>query len=409
MTFFSIDDRPIVRHADDAIVREVGGREMVLRRARGFAPLSVLLPETRTTSQLACTTFAGGAHLKNRVALRVGRNAFLSQHIGDLETYEAYEAFKRVIADFTTLYDARPTTFVCDRHPDYLSARYARLAAERAYTVQHHVAHVAACMADNDLDATVFGVSWDGTGYGTDRTIWGGEFFVAKEGTFCRVGTFRRFLLPGGEHAVKEPHRTALGVLFELFGEEGLQRNDIASVAAFTEKELVVLQHMLVKRLNSRFTSSVGRLFDAVSSLVGLRHQVRHEGQAAMELEFAFGSVAVHDAYPFRLIRQAIDGASMSVVDWGPAILAVLDDVGRGAPLALIAGRFHNMLVDVIVAQAQEANAERVVLSGGCFQNLYLTERTIERLRQSGFRPYARTSRRCATGGSTELSTSNSS
>lgn len=385
---FLVHDRPIVRHADDSIVREVGGREMVLRRARGFAPLPVLLPETRTTSHLARPTIAVGAHLKNSVALRVGRNAFLSQHIGDLETYEAFEAFKRVIVDCTTLFDVRPSTFLCDLHPDYLSTRYVQRTGERVRSVQHHIAHVAACMADNDLDATVLGVSWDGTGYGTDGTIWGGEFFIVSEGAFRRVGTFRRFLLPGGDRAVKEPRRTALGVLFELFGEKGLQRKEIASVAAFTEEELTVLRHMLVKRLNAPLTSSVGRLFDAVASLVGLRHRVRHEGQAAMELEFAISSAEVHDSYPFQLMRQAIDGSLLSVVDWGPAILAMLDDVRRGTPLALIAGRFHNMLVEVIVAQAREANVERVVLSGGCFQNLFLTERTIERLRHSGFRPY---------------------
>lgn len=391
---FLVHDRPIVRHADDSIVREMGGREMVLRRARGFAPLPVPLPGTDTSERR--TALAVGAHLKNSVALQVDSNAFISPHIGDLETFEAYEAFKRVIADLSRLYEKQPTTFVCDLHPDYLSTRYAHLASGGASEigslrqVQHHIAHIASCMADNDLRGNVLGVSWDGTGYGTDGTVWGGEFFLGGADSFTRVATFRSFRLPGGETAIKEPRRTALGVLFEMMGDDAFRRTDIASVAAFSSEELTLIGQMLAKGINSPLTSSVGRLFDAVASLVGLRQYVRHEGQAAMELEFAIGSEEVSDAYPFAVNAfESTDAVDKPVVvDWQPAIEALLDDMHRNETNSLMAARFHNMLAEAVVAVAARVGEERVVLSGGCFQNKYLTERLIARLQQEGFRPY---------------------
>ncbi len=391
---FLVHDRPIVRHADDSIVREMGGREMMLRRARGFAPLPVPLPEPEATDRQP--TLAVGAHVKNSVALMVGRNAFISQHIGDLETFEAYEAFKRVIADLGRLYETHPVKFVCDLHPDYLSTRYAQLASSgvtelRSLTeVQHHIAHVASCMAENDVQGNVLGVSWDGTGYGTDGTIWGGEFFVYAAHAFKRVATFRQFRLPGGEAAINEPRRTAMGVLFEVMGDEAFRRKDIASVSAFSREELAVIRQMLEKKFNSPLTSSVGRLFDAVASLVAVRQYVRHEGQAAMELEYAIGSLATSDAYPFTLAVQHKpgSGSELLTVDWEPAVHALLNDLSRKEEVSAIAARFHNMLVEAVIAIAENIGEERVVLSGGCFQNKYLTERLIARLRQAGFRPY---------------------
>lgn len=391
---FLVHDRPIVRHADDSIVREMGGREMVVRRARGFAPLPVLLPNTEESDHRPA--LAVGAHLKNSVALLIGRNAFVSQHIGDLETFEAYEAFKRVIADLSRLYETHPRTFVCDMHPDYLSTRYAQLAAGGASEVrnlaevQHHVAHVAACMADNDLRGRVLGISWDGTGYGLDGSVWGGEFFSYEGDGFRRVATFRQFRLPGGEAAIKEPRRTAIGVLFEMFGKDVFEKREVASVAAFSPEEVPLIRQMLEKSINAPLTSSVGRLFDAVASLAGLRHHVRHEGQAAMELEFAIGSLETNEAYPFLLSARDNGGSErpLIVVDWEPAMVAVLHDLHRNEPMSLIAARFHNMLVEAAVRVAERIGEERVVLSGGCFQNKYLTEHLIARLRQEGFRPY---------------------
>jgi len=413
-----VHNRPIVRHVDDSIVRIMGGRELVLRRARGYAPLPIRVQnaeceggnakgEMRHTPSI----LAVGAHLKNAVALSVGPQVFVSQHIGDLETAAAEEAFRRVIADLAKLYGSAPQVIAADAHPDYLSTRIAAELAGRGtfasegaavaqgtglasaphcVRVQHHLAHVFSCMAENELEPPVMGVSWDGTGYGLDGTVWGGEFFLVTEKSWERFGHFRRFRLPGGEAAVKEPRRTALGLLFELFGTQGLERKDLAPVREFGPGDLTALSRMLDRGLNAPWTSSVGRLFDGVASLAGLRQRVRFEGQAAMELEFAVEAMNTGEAYPMKVGVSVAPEASkaMVLVDWGPLIGALLEDVGSGLGLPTIATRFHNALAEAVVAVAQRAGQSKVVVTGGCFQNRYLTERTILRLEQEGFRPY---------------------
>ena len=278
---FLVHDRPIVRHVDDSVVRVIRRRELVLRRARGYAPLPVHLKDP-----LPCV-LAVGAHLKNSVALSVGTEVFVSQHIGDLATNQAFQAFRRVSEDLLQLYEATPAVIACDMHPEYLSTKHARQLPAPAHAVQHHWAHVLSCMAENDVEPPALGVSWDGTGYGTDGTIWGGEFLLARGGSFERVARFRQFRLPGGEAAIRRPSRTALGVLFEIWGEDAFGRSDVPPVGDFLDDEIRVIRQMLVRGLNAPVTSSAGRLFDAVASLIGLRHRVSFEGQAAMELEFA--------------------------------------------------------------------------------------------------------------------------
>ncbi len=402
---FLVHNRAIVRHVDDSIVRFVAGREMVLRRARGFAPLPVPVSVPPHPPVLAV-----GAHLKNTVALAVGNQAFISQHIGDLETDQSYEAFVRVIADFERIYEAKPSLIAADAHPDYLSTKYAceqtspgqisesepntaQVKAPRLMVVQHHVAHVLSCMAENELKPPVLGVSWDGTGYGLDGSIWGGEFFLITRDSFERVAHLRQFCLPGGDQAVKEPRRTALGLLYEAFGETIFCRADL--LGGFSATELSGMRTMLTRRLNSPRTSSVGRLFDAISALAGLRQKVRFEGQAAMELEFALERISTDESYPVAVRssdaedREGPNGAEIPLVlDWGPLLEAFLADLENKLPVGLLSARFHNGLVEGIVAIAQYFANERVVLSGGCFQNRYLTERAIMRLREAGFRPY---------------------
>lgn len=373
---FLVHNRPIARHVDDSIVRIVGGRELVLRRARGYAPLPITL-ETGNSERK--TVLAVGAHLKNTISLSVGSNIFISQHIGDLETAEAFGAFQRVIRDFEKLYEAQPSVIAHDLHPDYLSTKYAQQREIPKVGVQHHYAHVLACLAENELDGPVLGVSWDGTGYGLDGTIWGGEFLLATRESFTRVAHLRTFRLPGGEQAIKEPRRAALGVLYELFG-DGLKCADLAPIQSFSEHELELLLTMLQKNLNSPTTSSAGRLFDAVASLVGLRQISRFEGQAAMELEFALHGMETDERYEFALAHE--------MLDWGSMLLGIISDVRAGASVGKIAAKFHNTLVEMIVTVAQRVGEERVVLTGGCFQNKYLTERAIARLRQEGFRVY---------------------
>jgi hydrogenase maturation protein HypF len=395
---FLVHNRPIVRHVDDSIVRLMAGREMVLRRARGYAPLPVSLPASTLETHQAKTgsVLAVGAHLKNTIALAVGQQAFLSQHIGDLETDAAFEAFRRVIADFETLYEAPAATVVADAHPDYLSSKFARdrsegPAAPRLVQVQHHVAHVLACVAENELPLPALGVAWDGTGYGLDGTVWGGEFFLVTDTACERVAHLRPFPLPGGDKAVKEPRRTALGLLFAMEGESGFSREDLPTLRAFSPAELTPLQTMLGRRLNSPLTSSVGRLFDAVASLIGLRQETRFEGQAAMELEFAIKDPETAGHYPVAWMAPPAprgNATSPALLDWQPLIEAILYNYHDRVPTGIVASRFHNTLAEAIVVAARRFKQERVALSGGCFQNRYLTERAIRRLREEGFRPY---------------------
>jgi hydrogenase maturation protein HypF len=374
--FFLVHNRPIVRQMDDSVARVVCDREMVLRRARGYAPLPVHMKNT-----LPCVLAVGG-HLKNSVALSVGKEIFISQHIGDLETSGAFSAFRRTTADLPRLYEVQASVIGCDMHPDYLSTKHATRMRSPLHKVQHHFAHVLACMAENELEGPVLGVSWDGTGYGADGTVWGGEFLLTDEDSFQRVAHFRQFRLPGGDAAVKEPRRTALGVLYEIWGEKVITDRRLAPIASFSDSELVVVQQMLAKKINSPLTSSAGRLFDAVASILGLRHRVTFEGQAAMELEFAI-QPAIDEVYPF----EVTDGLP-SIVDWTPMIPEILIDLQKGQPTGNISAKFHNTLTESIVAVARKVGETRILLTGGCFQNRYLVERSVGRLLDAGFRPY---------------------
>ena len=419
---FLVHNRPIVRHVDDSIVRVMLDREMVLRRARGYAPLPI---QVRSAECGVRNILAVGAHLKNSVALAVGPQVFISQHLGDLETEQAHAAFRRVITDFQTLFDAKPEIIAADMHPDYLSTKFARSEAQssppvgsggipavrcnsahgcagntqagslRHVEVQHHIAHVLSCMAENELAPPVLGVSWDGTGYGLDGTIWGGEFFLVMENSVERVAHLRPFRLPGGDAAVKEPRRAALSLLHSLpeWRPELMLNQLQKSAGVFSAAELATVCSMLERGVNSPLCSSVGRLFDAVASLVGLRQQTRFEGQAAMELEFALESIATDEAYPWPLAGGGVKAEirnpeSEFVLDWAPMIEAILKDVEQRLPVGVISAKFHNALADSIVTVAKLVGEQRVALSGGCFQNRYLTERSVKRLREEGFLAY---------------------
>jgi hydrogenase maturation protein HypF len=373
---FLVHDRRIARHVDDSIVRVMMDRPMVLRRSRGFAPLPVPL---KADVPLIISV---GAHLKNAIALSAGNNAFISQHIGDLETPEALVAFRNVINSFEKLYEVWPGIIACDAHPDYLSTKFAQQTALSRIPVQHHYAHVLSCMAENEVDPPALGIAWDGTGYGTDGTIWGGEFLLINETGFDRMACFRSFRMPGGEAAVKEPRRSAIGLLFELYGPRVFDRRDLFPVLAFMPAELKTLGRMLRSGVNAPMTSSAGRLFDAVASIMGLREKVRYEGQAAMELEF-LSELDEPGSYSFELAA----GTPLTV-DWAPMIQSIIADMADGVTASSIAAKFHNTLVEIIVRMAVFAGQRSVVLSGGCFQNKYLTERAISRLRESGFRVY---------------------
>lgn len=369
---FLVHDRPIARHVDDSIARVVLDREYLLRRARGYAPLPVPLA--------APPLLAVGAHLKNTIAATQGGQAFVSQHIGDLETAAACDAFHQVVASFTNLFSLQPVAVACDLHPDYHSSQFAAASGLPIIPVQHHYAHVLACLAENEVAAPALGVAWDGTGLGSDGTVWGGEFLRVGETDFTRAAHLRAFRLPGGDQAIREPRRSALGVLYAIFGDDAFAMDDLTPVAAFTPREREVLRVMLRRGLNAPVTTSAGRLFDAAAALCGLHQQTRFEGQAAMALEFALPETVGEDAYPLPCAGE--------ILDWAPLMRALIDDVRARHPLAEIATKFHNALVAGIIVVARQVSEPRVALSGGCFQNCCLLERAVTGLRAAGFRPY---------------------
>jgi hydrogenase maturation protein HypF len=238
-------------------------------------------------------------------------------------------------------------------------------------------------MAENELAPPLLGVAWDGTGYGSDGTIWGGEWLRVNDTSFERTAHLRTFRLPGGEKAIREPRRAALGLLYELFGDALFGRDDLPPLQAFSAQERVVMRAMLQRGINAPVTSSAGRLFDAIAALIGVRQESRYEGQAALELECTLAEIETDEAYPMRVCAHHIT----HVVDWEPMVHGILNDVRRGLGFGYIAAKFHNTLAEMIVAVAEQADEQRVVLSGGCFQNRYLTERAVARLRAAGFRP----------------------
>jgi len=375
---FLVHNRPIARYVDDSITRVLLDRVQVLRRARGYAPLPIELPKALPT------LLAVGGHLKNTVAISVGTHAFLSQHIGDLETPAAFDSFHDTIACLTQVYDVDPVSVACDAHPGYHSTHYARDTGLPVVPVQHHYGHVLACMAENEIAAPVLGVSWDGTGYGPDGTVWGGEFLKITPTAFNRVAHLRTFPLPGSEAAIKEPRRSALGLLYALYGPEIFEKRGLAPLDAFSSRERNIAQQALEHVVNAPITSSAGRLFDTVASILGMRQRIRYEGQAAMELEFALPSERNNECYDFDL-RES-DG--VIVIDWARMVETIVEDAARGVPVATVSLRFHNTLAAIVCAVAQRIGIERVALTGGCFQNAYLTERCVDRLNAAGHRPY---------------------
>ena len=409
---FLMHNRPIVRACDDSVVRLTRGKAGILRRARGYAPLGIRV------AHAVPPVLAVGGHLKNTVAIGVGQDVFLSQHIGDLETLEARQAFERAIEDLCRLYSFKPEAVVCDLHPDYASTHWAEKSGLPVIRAQHHQAHVAACAAENNVDGPYLGVSWDGTGYGLDSSIWGGEFFRVEGKQFERVAHLRPFGLPGGDAAVREGWRSAASLLFhvEKAGFPGLAnaaRPGASPVSGSSPTEAVGsfkngmphvsptsrdpstssgqavgttsadagkprldadrVRTMLERGINVVPTTSVGRLFDAVACISGIARENRFEGQAAMLLENEIGALRTEEAYP-------LPGG-----DWGLLIPAVVTDQRAGVPVSLIAARFHNALIAWIVEVARQVGLKQIVFSGGVFQNRYLTEHAAAALEASGF------------------------
>jgi len=373
-------DRPIHIRTDDSVMRAFRGTSLPVRRARGYAPRPIALTWPVPRPLLAC-----GGELKNTFCLVKGRQAFLSHHIGDLENYEALHAFTEGIAHFRRLFDIEPEVVAHDLHPEYLSTKWAH--EQEGVTlvgVQHHHAHVASCLADNAEAGPVIGVALDGLGYGTDGTLWGGEFFIADLAGFTRIGHLATVPMPGGAAAIKEPWRMAAVYLDEAFPGQIPALPSMASMARHADRWQAVLT-LARSGFASPWTSSAGRLFDAVSALLGIRQQISYEGQAAIELE-QLADPAETGAYAAAL-RQTSGVFEILGVD---LVRAVVEDLQGGVPAPTIAARFHNGLAGAIVHGCQvgrdRAGLATVALSGGVFQNILLLERAVDRLERAGFR-----------------------
>jgi hydrogenase maturation protein HypF len=376
---FLVHDRPIVCPLDDSVAQLMRGQPQLLRRARGYAPSPI------SVAGVPNGILAFGGHQKATVALTCGQGIALSEHIGDLDTVMAREAHARAATEIVRMRESRPRIAVCDLHPDYASTRAAESSKLPVMAVQHHVAHVAACMAENGLDPPALGIAWDGTGYGPDGAIWGGEFLMVDERGWRRVAHLRRFPLPGGAAAIREPRRAALGLLYATYGEDAFEATDLPPITSFTPTERTVLQGMLRRRVNSPTTTSAGRLFDAFAALCGLNQRAGYEGQAATALEWSAYGRSGGRAYDMP-VREA-EGDSL-VVDWEPALSAALSDLRTGAPAGAVSEALHNGLAAAIATVAQRIGARRVVLTGGCFQNIRLTEAAVAALESVGCEPF---------------------
>ncbi|HET9317096.1 MAG TPA: carbamoyltransferase HypF [Vicinamibacteria bacterium] len=379
-SLFLVHDRPIAHRVDDSVARPIAGRPMLLRRARGYAPAAIAhvadLP----------SILAYGGHQKNTVALAVGPDVVLGPHVGDLDAASALAGHRDAALALRRFHRIEPGVVACDLHPDYASTHEAWRSGARVIEVQHHHAHVLSAMADLGLEPPVLGFAWDGSGYGTDGTVWGGETLLVRGPADSeRLASFHTFPLPGGERAVREPRRAALGALFAAIGDAVFADPGWRRLGLFRDDESLVLGRMLARGLNCPLTSSVGRLFDAVAALAGLHARADFEGQAAMALEAALprGRSGVAP-YPFALGRA---DAGPLVVDWRPALLSALEDAAAGRPASDIAQAFHRTLAGVIVAVAESLGARRALLTGGCFQNRALTEGAVAGLRRAGIEP----------------------
>jgi len=387
--YFLVHDRPIRMRSDDSVIRVFQDQPLFYRRARGYAPRAIQLP-------FACPPLlAVGAELKSAICLSKGTQAFLSQHIGDLQNDTSCAAFRETIRQMSGLLEISAEAIACDLHPDYLSSVHAAESGLPLVQVQHHHAHLAACMAENRLEGQVIGLIFDGTGYGSDGTLWGGEFLVGSYDTFQRGAHFRPVRLPGGDTAVRNPWRMALAFLHQAIGTAAFDlEHPITGHLCADERS--IFSAMLARGLNSPYTSSCGRLFDAIAALLNIRHTVSYDGQAAIELEALAESVgelpaALDQGGSYRYSILSDPGRPLQL-DFSPLFPDILADLKSGIPTAVIAQRFHVTVaaaaVDVCLRLSRARGLERVVLSGGVFQNRLLSEMVYTALANQGLQVF---------------------
>ena len=390
---FLVHDREIVRRCDDSVVRVAAGQPQQLRRSRGFVPVPVHLEKEMRP------ILAVGGELKNTVCVVRGSEAFLSQHVGDLENLGSYRFFEEAVQHLQRILETEPKVIAHDLHPDYFSTKWAQERGDvELVGVQHHHAHIAACMAENHLDGKVVGIALDGTGYGTDGAIWGGEVLAADYTAFERLAHLEYLPLPGGAAAIHEPWRMAVSYLVKHYGTE-IEKLELPFLAETDSRKLGVVLQMIEREVNSPRTSSCGRLFDAVAALVGLRGTVSYEAQAAIELEMAARDSESEAAYPLDLNLQG----SAWQIGTKPLFEWLLRDIRKQTSVADMSRKFHNGLALVLVDAAERVRdkmkLDRVCLSGGCFLNALLLETMIAELKQRSFDVYFHTEVPAGDGG----------
>jgi len=388
--FFLMHNRAIHTRCDDSVIKPFRGRMTVMRRARGYVPFPIRL-QRRGRSVLAC-----GAELKNTFCLTKGNYAFVSHHIGDLQNLETMRSFEEGVNHFRRLFQIEPELAVHDLHPNYLSTRYAMSLDVPRAGVQHHFAHALSCMAEHGLEGPVLAAVMDGTGYGEDGTVWGGEFLEATVTGYQRLGHLRHVHLPGGEAAIEEPWRMAAVYLDRVYGK--LERLNIPFVRGLDHSRWALLRQAIQTGINSPPCSSVGRLFDAVSALLQVRETINYEGQAAVELE-QMADEEERDEYPFEIVDQE----GMLIVNPDPIIAAIVEEIDEGERCSSISARFHNTMSRVVSLMAKQmrelTGLSDIVLSGGVFQNHRLLDRVWHLLKQDDFRVFIQEKVPCNDGG----------
>jgi hydrogenase maturation protein HypF len=377
--YFLVHNRDILLRCDDSVVRVAAGKTRQMRRSRGFVPVPVFLKE-----DLPLVLGVGG-ELKNTICLTKGRHAFLSQHVGDLENVEGYKFFEEAVAHLENILEIGPDIVAYDLHPNYFSTKWAlQQNGKRLVGVQHHHAHVASCMAENHVDGKVIGFALDGTGYGTDGQIWGGEILIADYKDFQRAAHFEYVGMPGGAAVIREPWRMAVSYLAHHFGRDFFSF-DIPFIRQLKKQPTELLIRMLERNVNAPLTSSCGRLFDAVAALAGVRQKVNYEAQAAIELEMMMDDADDSIAYAMDVQQKE----TCSVIGTRPLFESLIGDLQKGTPSPVVSKRFHNGLVEVFAkianALRQRTSLNRVCLSGGTFHNTYLLEKLTSKLAGHGF------------------------
>jgi hydrogenase maturation protein HypF len=379
--YFLIHNRGIYLRSDDSIVKHTAGARRFIRRSRGFVPIPVFLKD-EVPSILAC-----GAELKNTVCVTRKDKAFLSQHIGDLENLSTYDFFNLTINHLKRILDITPEIIACDMHPNYLSTQYAQEQETLpAIQVQHHHAHIVSCMAEHKLEGPVIGLSFDGTGYGSDGAVWGGEILIAELHDFVRAGHLSYVPMPGSTAAIREPWRMAVSYLNDAYG--GDFRNlDLPAIKQLDPGKVGIVSEMILKGINSPLTSSLGRLFDGVAAICGIRQRVNFEGQAAMEMEMLAEETA-ESRYGYEW-----EGKDVLRILPAPIIRGVVTDIQNRVPVTKIGAKFHNTLIylfaDLCDLIRESRGLNRVVLSGGCFQNATLLSGLIQALEKRNFQIFS--------------------